>query len=511
MEPVRHAAGSYLCWNASRRPQAPAVVDADRVLSFAELAGAVAQVAAVLRASLGEGAVVGVRLANVWEYVALDVAVAHAGAILMPLTMVLGGFELESALARSGATMLVHAEGDSTAVEAARRVNGVRGALAADLFARSTAELPAVSQRPADPDRVIEIALTSGTTGMPKLASHTERSKQATFEGFTSRLGVTEDDRVLAMSPLTQGIGGCSLFALRRGATMVMRRDLKFTPERTLELIERARVTVLVGVPTNVIRMLASPRLGSARMESLRVTALAGSPLPETVARDWERATGSRVCNFYGSMDAGQLSVVSPEDADEKRFKTVGRPHSGLEVMICDPEGSAMPPGSVGEICMRGPTVQPRYWGEDLSPMGPDGWVHMGDLGLVDADGYVHVVGRVKDTIIRGGTNINPHEVEEVLRGHPDVADACVVGASDPDLGERPVAFVVTRPGRNVGLNDVRGYLEVRGLARYKWPESVEIVDEIPLSGPGKVNRRALRERLASTHEPAPERLSAPG
>jgi acyl-CoA synthetase (AMP-forming)/AMP-acid ligase II len=150
-----------------------------------------------------------------------------------------------------------------------------------------------------------------------------------------------------------------------------------------------------------------------------------------------------------------------------------------------------------GEICMRGETVQERYWGEQGGPYSEDGWVHTGDLGRLDEDGYLQVVGRKKDLIIRGGTNINPHEVERALRRHRAIADVCVVGRPDRELGERAVAFLVARdPARPPDLELVKSFLESEGMARYKWPEEVRAIGEIPLSGPGKVDRRALQGLL---------------
>jgi acyl-CoA synthetase (AMP-forming)/AMP-acid ligase II len=214
-------------------------------------------------------------------------------------------------------------------------------------------------------------------------------------------------------------------------------------------------------------------------LPDVRAVAVAGAPLPPEIAERWEAATGIPIASFYGSMDAGQLAVASPSDPAEKRWTTVGRPHDHAEWQIVN-----------DEICMRGDLVQTRYWGEDFGPYADDGWAHMGDLGYVDEDGYLHVVGRVKDIIIRGGTNINPYEVESVLRSHPRVIDACVVGRPDPELGEVPVAFIVG----SVHKNEIDELLEQRGLAHYKWPVEVQALDELPLSGPGKVNRKSLRE-----------------
>lgn len=385
--------------------------------------------------------------------------------------------------------------------EAAMSGPAARLAASAGVTVRAAEELVAAAdghdpgEPGADPRRVVEIALTSGSTGMPKLATLRAGLKQATFEGFTSRLEVTSTDRVLVLSPLMQGIGGMCLFCLRLGAALVMLREPQFKAEHALEVASATRATLLVGVPTNVIRMLQSPGLDRFDGGALRCTAVAGAPMPPSVARAWEERTGSRVVSFYGSMDAGQLAVGSPSDAADKRWHTVGRPHESCEAMICDPaSGAPLPRGATGEICMRGPTVQDRYWGDDTGPIAADGWAHMGDLGRIDEDGYLHVVGRLKDIVIRGGANINPHEVEEHLRAHPKVADACVVGRPDPEMGERPLAYVVGQ----VTLSEIQEHMAARGVAKYKWPEFVERLDEMPLAGPGKVNRKLLKERASA-------------
>jgi acyl-CoA synthetase (AMP-forming)/AMP-acid ligase II len=226
------------------------------------------------------------------------------------------------------------------------------------------------------------------------------------------------------------------------------------------------------------------------------LTAVAGSPLAPELARRWEQRTGAPIANFYGAMDIGQLSVPTPDDPPEKRWHTVGRPHERADWAIID-AGSGEPVGSgvEGEICMRGPLVQQRYYDQDTGPFADDGWAHFGDLGFVDEDGYVHVTGRLKDTIIRGGNNINPYEVEEILRGHPAVADVAVVGRPDPDVGERAVAFVVARAQRRVELEALTRFLDEQGLTRYKWPEELQMLDELPLGPTGKVLRRELRDR----------------
>jgi acyl-CoA synthetase (AMP-forming)/AMP-acid ligase II len=401
------------------------------------------------------GDVVGVQLPNVWGYVALELAIPAVGAVILPLPLGLGEHELRWVTEKASPALVLRAN---------------------DLDNSDFDDRPALVSP--DASRIVEIALTSGTTGMPKLASLSARLKQVTFEGFTSRLEITDNDRVLPMTPLTQGIGGMCLYSLRVGAALVMLREAHWTPERCLAVARDAGATVLIGVPTNVIRMLNH----HVSLPGVRAVAVAGAPLPPEVAERWETATGIPIFSFYGSMDAGQLAVGSPSDPRDKRWTTVGRPHDIAEWRITGD----------GEICMRGDLVQQRYWGEDIGPYSADGWAHMGDLGFVDDEGYLHVSGRVKDIIIRGGTNINPHEIESILRAHPAIVDACVVGRAHADLGEVPVAFLVARG--EVTKEDLDRFLEQEGLAHYKWPESVRVVEELPLSGPGKVNRKTLRE-----------------
>jgi len=457
---------SYLEWNARRRPHATAVWDG-REIEFEEL---LVHVRHFQRSLAGRGVrsgdVVGVRLPNVWQYVALELAIPGIGAVILPMPMGLGEHELR------------------WLYEKTEPVLTVTSADLDGLAAAGSSQPPTLDPKP---DRIVEIAMTSGTTGMPKLASLSARLKQVTFEGFTSRLEITEDDRVLPMTPLTQGIGGMCLYCLRAGAALVMLRDQHWTPEHCLDVAAQSGATVLVGVPTNVIRMLNQPVHAPS---SLRAVAVAGAPLPPEVAERWETSTGVPISSFYGSMDAGQLAVASPSDPPAIRWTTVGRPHDRAEWQILDGPAADTVGRGIGEICMRGDLVQDRYWGEDFGPYAADGWAHMGDLGFVDDAGYLHVVGRVKDIIIRGGANINPYEIESMLRTHPAVVDVCVVGRPDPDLGEVPVAFIVG----DLAEEELDRFLTERGLARYKWPERIHHLDELPLSGPGKVNRKVLSE-----------------
>jgi acyl-CoA synthetase (AMP-forming)/AMP-acid ligase II len=503
--PVRFDALSSLEHHATRRGATPAVWDDGATLTFDHLLGVVrALIGDLLVRGIQPGDVVAVALPNVWRYVALEIAVPALGAVLLPLPPRLGVHEVESALERTAARLLV-VDTDwlgSDVVAAAEAHPTV--VLRADDLPAGPRPAPAGSRwrRPQDPDRIVQIALTSGTTGLPKLASLSARLKQLTFEGFTARLGLGPGDRMLPMSPVTQGVGEMCLYALRTGATLIMSHEPRFDPDAILALIGRSRATVLGGVPTMLSRLVHAASLPTADLTSLRATITAGAALAPEVAEAWELRSRSATCSFYGAMDIGQLAVPQPDDdPPHKRWTTVGRPHDTAQWRIADPAtGAGLPRGEVGDVCMRGPLVQDRYWGEEHGPYGPDGWAHFGDLGFVDEDGYLHLVGRIKDTIIRGGNNINPLEVEQALRTHPAVADACVIGAPDADLGERAVAFVVTAaPEFDVAA--AAEHLGSHGMARYKWPETVVRVDALPLGSTGKVDRRSLRRSLSAPSE----------
>jgi acyl-CoA synthetase (AMP-forming)/AMP-acid ligase II len=494
---------SYLRANAEARGAELAVSDDGEERDFTTLLRAVVALMQDLRErGVTTGDVVAVALPNVWRYVALEIAIPAVGAVLLPMPLGLGRMEVISSLEGSGAVMAITDGSDRAKdlAEAAGTVPSVRTVVDAATLDTVT-EHGEVEWHGPDPDRVVQIALTSGTTGPPKLASLTARLKQLTFEGFTSRLGFGPGDRMLPLSPITQGTGEMCLYALRTGAALIMSHDYKFDPAGALELAQRTRTTVLGGVPTIIARLLHSPALDAIELGHLRATISAGAPLSPAVAQAWEERTGSPTCSFYGAMDLGQLAVPSPDDPQEKRWTTVGRPHDRAEVLICDLHGAAVPAGTEGEICMRGPLVQERYWGEDAGPFAADGWAHFGDLGFIDADGFLHVTGRVKDIIIRGGSNINPFEVESVLRSSSWVSDACVVGRPDSDLGERAAAFVVPAAGAEPTLDDLRAHLEAEGLSRYKWPESLHLLEALPVRSTGKVDRPALRRRAQESAE----------
>jgi long-chain acyl-CoA synthetase len=494
-QPVPCRPYTYLAANAQVLADRPALLEGGEQVTFAELLCRVRSLMALLAEhTVKPGDVVAVALGNVGTYVALEIAIPALGAVIMPLPPALGAHEVGSALERSDASLVITGQADGVVDQSAKRIASVRDILTCPLQDANPDDAPEPFET--SPEDIVQVALTSGTTGPPKLAAFRAELKQLTFEGFTDRLGITHADRVFPLSPITQGAGEMFLYSLRRGATLVMLGPERFQAEPALKRIASAKATVIGGVPTMLSRMLECDAIERADFSHVRLTAVAGSPLAPELARRWEERTGAPIASFYGAMDIGQLAVPRPDDPPEKRWHTVGRPHERAEWTIIDAATSEpVGRGAEGEICMRGPLVQQRYYDQDTGPFADDGWAHFGDLGFVDEDGYVHVTGRLKDTIIRGGNNINPYEVEEILRRHPAVADVAVVGRPDADVGERAVAFVVPRTDRQVELEALTDFLDEQGLARYKWPEELQTLDELPLGPSGKVLRRELRDR----------------
>lgn len=434
--------------HAAVRPGDLAVYDIDRQLTFAELLGAVLSYMAELRyRGVRPGDVVAVLMPNVWRYVVLEIAVPAVDAVLLPLPPRLGSREIACCLRRCRPRLVV-VDQDTETIAAVGGVAGGHALVSAECLRddRDPDDGPPPSTAPG---RIVEIALTSGTTGLPKLASLSAELKQVTFEAFTSRLGLGQADRMMPMSPISQGVGAICLYALRAGAGVVMTHDTRFEPDAVLRLVQASRATVLGGVPTMISKLLQATSFGGADLSRLRVTAVAGSPLHPALAQEWEQRSETVLCNFYGAMDLGHLAVVRPIDPPEARWTSVGRPHHQAEWQICDPDGRAVGAGEVGEVCMRGPLVQPQYWDSSETPYAPDGWAHFGDLGCVDADGFLHITGRVKDLIIRGGNNINPFEVESLLRTHPAIREVVVVGRPTPTSVSAPSpSWWVIRPRR---------------------------------------------------------------
>lgn len=350
-------------------------------------------------------------------------------------------------------------------------------------------------------DDPINIQFTSGTTGFPKGAtlSHHNILNNGFFTGEAMRLQPGE--AVCIPVPLYHCFGMVigNLGCVTHGATMVYPSE-GFDPAAALEAVAAERCVALFGVPTMFIAMLALPGFADHDLSSLRTGAMGGSPCPIEVMRQViERMNMVQVTNVYGMTETSPVSwQTSADDSLERRVSTVGRVHPHLEVKVVDSEGRVTPRGEPGEFCTRGYSVMLGYWDDPertAEAIDSGGWMHTGDLGVIDDEGYGNVVGRIKDMVIRGGENIYPREIEEFLYRHPAIQDVQVIGVPDPRYGEEICAWIVLKPGETLEDEAVREFCRGQ-IAHYKIPRHIKFVDGFPTTVTGKVQKFAMREAM---------------
>ena len=359
-------------------------------------------------------------------------------------------------------------------------------------------------ERRCDSDDPINIQFTSGTTGSPKGATLTHHNVVNNSAILGRQLGYTESDAVCIPVPLYHcfGMGIGNLGCLSTGATIVYPAEA-FDPVATLEAITEERCTSIYGVPTMFIAMLGHPRFHEFDLTSLRTGIMAGAPCPiEIMRRVVDEMHASEMTIAYGMTETSPVSTLTRiDDPIAIRTSTVGSPLPHTEIKIADPTTLApVGRGEQGEICTRGYLVMAGYWDDDEATREAivHGWMRTGDLGTMDAVGNINVVGRLKDMVIRGGENIYPREIEEVLFGHPAVESVQIVGVPDQRLGEELAAFVIVVPGTEVTVEEIRDFCRER-LARFKVPRYVLVVDRFPMTVTGKIQKFVLRQQAVTT------------
>jgi fatty-acyl-CoA synthase len=510
--------GANLRATAGRHAEREALVSCAQGVrqTYAELDAAVDDVTrALLAAGIRKGDRVGLWSPNCAEWTHLQFATARAGAILVNLNPAYRTHELAYALQQSGTRLLVSTRSFKSSDYVAM-VEEVRGDvpdlervvwIGDDSWDEFVADGTGISDErlaereagldPADP---INIQYTSGTTGAPKGAtlSHSNILNNGFLVG--EGCAFTEHDRVGIPVPFYHCFGmvmgnlGCTT----HGACMVIPAPV-FEPEAVLKAVAAERCTALYGVPTMFIAELDHPDFEDFDLSSLRTGIMAGSPCPvEVMKRVIADMHMEDVTICYGMTETSPVSTqTSADDSVEKRVGTVGRVHPHVEIKIVDPDtGQTVERDDPGELCTKGYSVMLGYWKDrerTAEAIDGDGFMHTGDLATMDEDGYVNIVGRSKDMVIRGGENVYPRELEEFLYGHPDVADVQVVGVPDDHFGEEILACVVPRPGANPSEDDIRDYCRGK-IAHFKVPRYVNLVDEFPMTVTGKVQKFKLRD-----------------
>ena len=348
----------------------------------------------------------------------------------------------------------------------------------------------------------INIQFTSGTTGFPKGATLTHRNilNNGFFIGECMKL--TPADRLCIPVPLYHCFGMVlgNLACLTHGSTVVYPND-GFDPLTVLQAVQGERCTGLHGVPTMFIAELDCPRFDEFDLSTLRTGIMAGSPCPtEVMKRVVERMHLAEITIAYGMTETSPVSCQSSTDTPlDKRVSTVGTVQPHLEVKIIDGDsGAIVPRGATGELCTRGYSVMHGYWNDDektREAIDADRWMHTGDLATMDAEGYVNIVGRIKDMVIRGGENVYPREVEEYLYRHPQVSDVQVVGVPDTRYGEELCAWIIVAPGQTVTEDEIRDFCKGR-IAHYKIPKYIRFVDAFPMTVTGKIQKFRIRDAM---------------
>ncbi|MFV2119541.1 AMP-binding protein [Streptomyces sp. Act-28] len=512
--------GADLARTVERFPDREALVDvgSGRRWTYAEFGAAVDELArAFLASGVERGDRVGIWAVNCPEWVLVQYATARVGAVMVNINPAYRAPELAYVLDQAGVSLLVaslaHKGSDYRALveqvragcPALREVVYIGDASWDELVARTAPEGAvelAAREALLSCDDPVDIQYTSGTTGFPKGAvlSHHNILNNGFFVGET--LGYTERDRICLPVPFYHCFGMVmgNLAATSHGACVVIPAP-SFDPAATLRAVQQERCTSLYGVPTMFIAELNLPDFAAYDLSSLRTGIMAGSPCPVGVMkRVVAEMNMAEVSICYGMTETSPVSTQTRRDDDlERRTSTVGRVLPHVEVKVVDPvSGVTLPRGEAGELCTRGYGVMLGYWDEPertAEAIDEGRWMHTGDLAVMREDGYVRIVGRIKDMIIRGGENVYPREVEEFLYGHPKVADVQVVGVPDERYGEEVLACVIPRdPADPPTYEEIAAYCRDR-LAHYKVPRRLEVLDAFPMTVSGKVRKVELRER----------------
>jgi len=485
--------------SVERGAELPAVRLDDRVLSYGALDDLTARVAGLLREhGVAPGDRVGIMLPNVPQFAVAYYGVLRAGGIVVPMNVLLKRREVAFYLGDPEARVLLAWHEFAEEAMAGAAETGAECIIARPgEFEQLLAAADPVREVAAKVGSDTAVILyTSGTTARPKGAELTHANLRRNVEAMTSMFGLGPDDVLLGALPLFHAFGQtCGLnAAIAAGACLSL--IARFDPGAALEIIQRDRVNVFEGVPTMYSALLAHAGADEYDVSCLRLCVSGGAALPVEVLRGFETAFQCIVLEGYGLSETSPVASFNHPD-HERRPGSIGTPIEGVEMKLVDDDGQEVAPGEVGEIAIRGHNVMKSYWqrpdatGQAISA---DGWFRSGDLARVDDDGYYFIVDRKKELIIRGGYNVYPREIEEVLYEHPAVHECAVIGIPHSSLGEEVCAAVALKPGAEATADELRAFVKSQ-VAAYKYPRAVWLVDALPKGATGKILKREIAVR----------------
>ena len=497
-----------LAGSVARSPGHTALVFGERETSYRELGLRVAALARELGRRVPRGGIVAGALANSPECVVAAFAAFAAGLRYAPINPFYGRGELAALFATRAPDIIVHNR-DGAAARALAEDTGGTALLELD----ATAPFEDDGCNPADaivsvcpdlsPDEPALLIFTGGTTGLSKAVEHSHAgmvfSVRAHCTGWELRYDV---ERILDVAPLFHiwGFGFATLAPLYLGSTLILLP--RYQPEQVLQQLQCQRATVFAGGPAPIYAgLLASPAFPDADLSHLALALTGGSPCPQPLREAWLQKVGTPLLEGWGMSEGAPLAFNWR--GREQRPCSVGHPAPGIELKLVDVSDPSRPAatGEPGEVCVRGPQVMRGYRLQENpaeTGLDADGWLHSGDIGHLDDDGYLYLVDRKKEMILVGGYNVYPRQVEDHLRQHPDVAEVAVVGIPDPHLGESPYAFVVPRRGAPSDPDALLAWCQ-QTLVKYKRPVGIQVLEELPRTGAAKLDKRRLREILADT------------
>jgi len=486
-----------LARNAADNPDRVAIHLGDQTTSYGELDDQSARVAGLLAdRGIAPGTPIGIMLPNVPEFASVYYGILRTGAVVVPMNPLLKAREIAYYLGDSGAPVIFAWHVTAPEVEIGAKEAGAEAILVdpatfPDILATAS-PAPQVVDRAAYDTAVV--LYTSGTTGHPKGAELTHANLINNVEVSAADLfQLGPDDLIFGGLPLFHAFGQtCTLnAAIMTGASLTVLP--RFDAAKALGILADQRVTIFAGVPTMFSALLHVPDRSGYDVSALRLCISGGAAMPVEVLRQFEDAFDCIVLEGYGLSETSPVASFN-HPGRERKPGSIGTPIRGVEMRVVDASGAEVPQGEVGEIAIRGHNIMKGYLNRPeatAEAVSDDGWFRTGDIGRVDEDGYYYIVDRKKDLIIRGGYNIYPREIEEVLYEHPEVAEAAVVGIPHPELGEEVGAAVALKPGATVTPDELRSYVKSQ-VAAYKYPRRVWIVDALPKGPTGKILKKEI-------------------